>query len=104
MLCQKQCNTLVPRSYEPGNTKVLKICQNILTANFVYNYDCLEVESLFMIFFKYLIESKSLNIFSYGTRFGNQSYLRDKIDAFASEFLESIYQKSSVHEKALYVD
>ena len=60
-LCNAQRNCILPAFVERYNKKTLKICHNIMNASLVSTHKIWDVDSLFMIIFKHLIQSKGLN-------------------------------------------
>ena len=60
-LCSKQMNCILPRGFHPERSRTFEICSSSITICFGIHYQIFNDESLFMLLFKHLIESKGLH-------------------------------------------
>lgn len=90
-LCQALCNCVLPAVYNRENSKLNRICKNIMIANMVNNYQIYDVESDFILLFKHLVESKGLNSLLQYTRYEQKKKVWMRIDEFLKELMIEIY-------------
>lgn len=80
-LCHAQRNCILP-AFEKYNSNAMKVCRDIMVAFLISAHKIWDVDSLFMIIFKHLVQSKGLNSVLSASRFQDNRNLWQKNDSF----------------------